>query len=165
MTCGIYCITHVATGRRYVGQSRNIERRWQDHLYKRTETHISRAISLYGKVAFELRVLEECALEQLDQREVYWIEVLGALHPEGFNLRSGGGHGRVVSDISRERMRQAALRNGSRPPPGCGPPNRLGQRHTPETRAKIGAALRGRKQDPVAVARRVAAIRAAFATQ
>jgi predicted GIY-YIG superfamily endonuclease len=42
MTVGVYCITHRATGRKYVGQSVDIERRWYKHQHDKQHTWVTR---------------------------------------------------------------------------------------------------------------------------
>ena len=81
--CGIYRIHHVESGRCYVGQSATIGRRWAEHrsllkLQKHKSRKLQNVWNKYGPGAFEWEVLEECAVEQLTEREQYWID---QLHP------------------------------------------------------------------------------------
>lgn len=85
---GIYRITHLTTGRHYVGQSQDIQRRWKQH-QRRTNSHISLALEKYGLEAFELVVLQECKVEELDRFEEFWVAKLEAF-TKGFNLSAGG---------------------------------------------------------------------------
>lgn len=68
-TCGIYKITNQINGKCYIGQSVNIERRWQEH--KRFNSReqlaiIHQAFRKYGLENFSFEILEECSQEQLD---------------------------------------------------------------------------------------------------
>lgn len=45
MTCGIYLINHKPSGRKYVGQSIDVARRFTDHKRGKEPTLISRAIN------------------------------------------------------------------------------------------------------------------------
>lgn len=47
------------------------------------------AMKKYGTDNFIFSILEECGLEQLDQREIFWIQKLNTyLH--GYNMTNGG---------------------------------------------------------------------------
>ena len=98
---GIYVIVNKANGHRYVGQTINFRKRFIQH---RTKTHlwrsvIGRAIRKHGKDAFEFMVLERCAVDSLDPREVHHIAVL---QPE-YNMTPGGTgtRGHVVTPKTR----------------------------------------------------------------
>lgn len=76
---GIYKITNKLTNESYIGQSTDIERRWEQHRRNATAKDKVRKYALYrdmrryGYSAFEFSVLEECSKFQLDSREDYWI--------------------------------------------------------------------------------------------
>ncbi len=89
MTCGIYLINHKPSGRKYVGQSIDVARRFTDHKRGKEPTLISRAINKYGVDEFEFTLLEECPQEDLDRREREFITSLNTLHPRGFNMTEG----------------------------------------------------------------------------
>lgn len=96
MTCGIYRITHRATGRHYVGQSVNIERRWRAHRSSAQcdqLMYVSRALHKYGADAFDFVVIQVCEQTTTDlaTAEIHWIAELGSMRPTGFNDTSGGG--------------------------------------------------------------------------
>lgn len=64
MTSGIYKITHVTTGDAYIGSSRHIQKRWQDHRYllERGKHHnrlLQRRWDECGAEAFTFEILEE----------------------------------------------------------------------------------------------------------
>ena len=110
MTCGIYLITHIASGRGYVGQSVDIESRFRDHLAGRGSVKLSRALKKYGPEAFEFRILLVCDREELNRWEAEFVHQLNTLHPYGFNLIGGGGQPGAMSSETRARFREAGRR-------------------------------------------------------
>jgi group I intron endonuclease len=102
---GIYKITNVINGKIYVGQSIDIKDRWYQHKYKATDPNelgynsaIHQAFRKYGIDNFSFEIIEECAPEQLDDREIYWIKQLNSLAPNGYNILEGGqGQGRKTT--------------------------------------------------------------------
>lgn len=88
---GIYKITKKETGKAYIGQSNNIERRFLQHCYKGEKARIPLdiAIKKYGKDAFTFEILEECTPEQLNERESYWIKYYDTVN-NGYNCSEGG---------------------------------------------------------------------------
>lgn len=100
-TWTIYCHTHIASGRRYVGLTKlNMMKRWNRHVYNSTAStkkgwsHFANAIRAYGKDAFSHEVLETCdTLEAANAAEEKWIAFHDTRNPErGFNLLRGGSH-------------------------------------------------------------------------
>ena len=89
---GIYKITNTVNGKCYVGQSRDIEARWAKHLsaYKSSpEWELYRAFKKYGIAAFSFEVVEECTIEELNEREIYWITQYDSFN-NGYNMTLGG---------------------------------------------------------------------------
>lgn len=88
---GIYKITNKINGKFYIGQSNDIERRFQEHCikWKTSRIPVDLAIHKYGKKNFSFEVIEECALEKLNEREIYWIQTLDAVK-KGYNCTEGG---------------------------------------------------------------------------
>lgn len=129
---GIYCIRHIDDSKPYVGQSRYIERRINEHFnfYDKT-MYIDKAIVKHGKEMFTWEILELCEEEILDDRECHWIATLNSIAPNGYNLQSGGSTGRH-SEATRAKLSKA--RKGRKFKP-----------HSAETRKKIGDAQRGEK--------------------
>ena len=85
---GIYKITKIENGKSYIGQSNDIERRFNEHIAK-DDIPIDIAISKYGSKAFTFEVLEECPIEDLDTKEKFWIEYFQA-KTVGYNSTAGG---------------------------------------------------------------------------
>lgn len=109
---GIYKITNLETGDFYIGQSKNISRRWNAHF----STWIAPAhgkkfqddIDQYGKAGFSFQVIEECEPEDLRERERYWINTL---HP-AYNTVTDG------HDVSAEtRAKISASLTGKKQSP------------------------------------------------
>lgn len=89
---GIYLITNKLNGKKYVGQSNDIERRFKEHCYPgryKNGYPIDVAIHVDGKENFDFSVLEECSIEELNQKETYWIEKLQT-YKKGYNCNLGG---------------------------------------------------------------------------
>ena len=102
---GIYMLVCRVNGKRYIGQSKNIKRRLNEHRRgKSYSTIIGKAIAKYGWDAFDKTVLEFCPVEKLDEKEIYYI---AKLKPE-YNLAKGGEGPTGVSPSAetREMMRE-----------------------------------------------------------
>ena len=91
---GIYRIKNTANGKYYVGQSEDIAKRWFHHRWelqngKHINLHLQAAWDKYGEESFEFQVLELCPVEELNDREKYWIFYFDALD-NGYNILGGG---------------------------------------------------------------------------
>lgn len=101
---GIYKIQNKINGKIYIGQSNNIERRLKEHCcpeaYKRSRIPVDIAIHKYGKENFIFEVVEECSLEQLNQREEFWIQYFNS-YKTGYNCSKGGEQQSIGSNNGR----------------------------------------------------------------
>lgn len=90
---GIYKITNQVNGKVYIGQSVHIKQRWSQHCADSVKgtTLLYQAMREYGIKNFSFEVIEECSLEQLNEREVYWIAYYDSFNKEkGYNMTPGG---------------------------------------------------------------------------
>lgn len=128
-TSGIYVIKCEKNGKIYVGSSVNLRERWNQH--RRTlksnshsNKYLQRAWNKYGEKSFKYHVLEICDKDRLNEREQHWLDVLAPYNPAiGYNVA-------VDAEASARGIRQ-----------------------TPEHRAKISAANKGKKRDPEKIRR------------
>lgn len=105
---GIYKITNQVNGKVYIGQSRNIEKRWNQHRTTAFNSNnhnynlpLYRAIRKYGIENFIFEVLEECKIEELNEKEKYYIKLYNSYF-EGYNLTLGGDAS--GSEINKEKV-------------------------------------------------------------
>jgi len=100
---GIYKITN-PNGKIYVGQSVDIERRWYHYSKKDTRGQplLNRSIIKYGSENHKFEIIEECSIEQLNEREIYWTHQHNAIHPYGLVLRIGGRSGHLSEEMKRK---------------------------------------------------------------
>lgn len=104
---GIYQITNAINGKSYVGQSIDVERRFIEHRNPHGKmTSIKLAIKKYGVGNFVFKILEECSVERLDEREVFWIS---NIKPE-YN-RSSGGSGCKDHKVSQDVRKTLSEKN------------------------------------------------------
>jgi group I intron endonuclease len=79
MAIGIYKIVHKESGKVYIGQSVDIDRRIKAHSnwIKNPTRNINRYLynyaKKYGVDSFDFSVIEECDISMLDEREMYWF--------------------------------------------------------------------------------------------
>ncbi|MCF8009521.1 MAG: GIY-YIG nuclease family protein [Halanaerobiales bacterium] len=86
----IYVVTNLVNGLQYVGQTKNPKRRWYGLCCDNDRQKITKAIQKYGKENFKMEILETCDIEEVDQREKYWIDKFNTFHSEGYNEHVGG---------------------------------------------------------------------------
>lgn len=96
---GIYKITNKINGKIYIGQSKDIAHRWKEHKWRSKNClyPIQKAITKYGIENFEFEVIEECLLEELDDREIYYIDLYNSTNKAiGYNISKGGDTGPIM---------------------------------------------------------------------
>jgi group I intron endonuclease len=105
--CGVYCITHLATGRQYIGQSVDCVRRMLDHP-RYNDSPIGKAIRHYGREAFRFEILNIVPRSELLRCEAGWIKILDTLQPRGFNVKTGLG---AEEELTRRQRYMRDRRN------------------------------------------------------
>lgn len=129
---GIYLITHRASGKRYVGQSIDIARRWREHWGGRGDSPmLTNALKKHGPDAFAFEIVELCAREELNDRECFYIFAFDCMKPLGYNIGAGGEGVNFTPEV-RAKLREAMHRLAA----------------DPEWRAKQGARLSRANADP-----------------
>ena len=151
----IYYIKNKVNGKGYIGQalkfvSKNSKQqkwravnRWKSHLreaelkvnenspswQKDRCVALNHAIRKYGAENFTVEILCECSLDEMDNKEIKYINKYNTLVPNGYNLKTGGKSGKD-SDITRERKRQM----------------RIGKKHSEETKRRISMGQMGNRR-------------------
>lgn len=113
---GIYKIENLVNGKIYIGQSTNIEKRWTAHRTRpfnqnsnQYDSPLYRSIRKYGLENFSFVVLEETSIEDLDNREKYWIEYYESNNKKnGYNLTDGG-NSATSTRLTREQADEIKL--------------------------------------------------------
>ena len=98
---GIYIITCVVSNNSYVGQARDIRKRLREHLSAlnyyntnninsyRENDHLIKAWKKYGQDNFMFDILELCDIDNLNDREIYWVSYYDSFD-NGYNMTPGG---------------------------------------------------------------------------
>ena len=93
----IYLVTNLVNGKQYVGQTKHghTKGRWKEHNVIREDynTIFHNAIKKYGTENFSVEVVEDnISDEDIDQREIYYIDFYNTFHANGhgYNMTKGG---------------------------------------------------------------------------
>lgn len=105
---GIYKITNKNNGKVYIGQSANVERRISEHKQKRSMT-IDDYINVLGKENFDFEIIEECSLDELDQKEQEYIAKYNSAQ-EGYNCQLGGSNNSTGEGNGRAQITEADVK-------------------------------------------------------
>jgi group I intron endonuclease len=107
----VYLALNTANGRGYVGQTRrDLSVRIKEHARHcrrkdRPLSYFHKAVLKHGVEAFQWVVLAETASDKaLDVSERAWIESLGTMVPDGYNLETGGNRNKRHSEESKARI-------------------------------------------------------------
>lgn len=115
MLSGIYKITHIQSGRFYIGSAKNFKSRWNTHKQdlaknKHHSKYLQAIYNKYGKDSISYEIIEYCEIEKLLIREQFYLDTM---KPQLNSLKIAG--------------------------------SPLGYRHTEETKKKLAERQRGRK--------------------
>lgn len=95
---GIYSIRNLINNKRYIGQALDIDARLGMHVYllnhNSDSSYLQNSWNKYGRENFVFEILEECSIDDLNDKEIYWIKeystFVGFENSNGYNLTKGG---------------------------------------------------------------------------
>lgn len=97
----IYKITNLINNKVYIGKTeRTVNKRWKEHVKNaKTDKYqniiLYRAMRKYGIDNFKVEAIDEVSnFEDLDEREIYWINYYQSCGEKGYNA-TGGGEGGI----------------------------------------------------------------------
>lgn len=112
---GIYCFKNKLNGKRYVGQSVQLEQRYSQHIRGCLNPNTSmyngkfyRALRKYGIDNFEYTILaqsENFSKEELNELEIYFIEKYNCFY-EGYNMNLGGNYTSSEKKLNKDIVHQ-----------------------------------------------------------
>jgi group I intron endonuclease len=127
------------SGKSYIGQTNNLNRRIGQHKSKSGCTAFSSAIKKYGWDKFLCEILKEnLTIDEANHWEEFYIREHNTLSPCGYNLATGGLNS-LLSEESRAKISKKLT----------------GVPRSEELKEKLRVANTGRKQSPESIARRV----------
>ena len=100
----IYIIRNTINSKVYIGQTKvSLKLRFQNHLSAARNGKdyvIGKAIRKYGEENFYIELLEECTIEELNERERYWISYFNSTNNKfGYNISIGGNVIRTTKEL------------------------------------------------------------------
>ena len=143
---GIYGIRNLINDKIYVGKTgMNFGDRWDSHRSllnnnKHDNPHLQNAWNKYKPENFEFIVLEDCNVDELSDREKYYIKLYKELGL-AYNIHDGGDEGyNLGKHLAEETKRKIGEKNRI---------NGLGRKASDDTRAKMSETHTGMKYAPM----------------
>lgn len=107
---GVYKIENIITGKFYIGSSKNITIRWQEHIRNLSKgchlnNHLQFAWNKYGAESFSFIVLEYCEIDFIIEREQYYLDFYEAVE-KGYNILRVAGSS---PEIRSQRISESKL--------------------------------------------------------
>lgn len=151
----VYKVVNKLTGKMYVGKTMlSADRRWRQHCGKSsTCTYLKNAIAKHGKNSFEFEVIDSAiSPKELSVKEMFHIQNLNTLVPNGYNLTAGG-EGMIGFKHSLDtKLKMAEKKIGLKRPPYSEEAiqkmrnGQIGRVFSEETKLKLSKALKGIKR-------------------
>ena len=141
IVCGIYQIRNSVNNKVYIGQSVDIYARWDEHVCAlrggyHANNHLQRSWNKYNEQSFEFSIIEKCAENELNDKEIYWIAKNDS-YCNGYNQTKGGGGVRGFQHSDETKLKISESLKGENAP-------WYGKTRSEETKAKIGEASKER---------------------
>lgn len=143
---GIYGIRNLINGKIYVGKTgMNFGDRWDSHRSllnngKHDNPHLQKAWNKYGKDNFEFIVLEDCEIDELSDREKYYIKLYKDMGL-AYNIHDGGDEGyNLGKHLSEETKQKIGEKNKI---------NGIGRKASDETKLRMSKSHTGMKYAPM----------------
>jgi len=116
MKSGIYKIKNTINGKIYIGSSKNIKLRWQQHKYalnhnKHHNIHLNNAWNKYGSDNFKFIIIEYVEPTMMLEREQFYVKQYNCNnHDNGYNVRliCESNLGWKASKETKKRMSESA---------------------------------------------------------
>lgn len=112
----IYSATNTINDKKYIGQTiRGLKKRKNEHIWlakNGSDWAFQQAIRKYGEDAFEWDIIDRAKnQEELNDKEIYWIELCNTFYEGGYNMAIGGQYnlGGTDDEISLSRGGRAFL--------------------------------------------------------
>jgi len=170
MISGIYCIENLINGKKYIGFSTDIYKRWKIHVTSldgnyHENWYLQNAWNKYKKESFMFKIIEEYppVEEILKLMEIYFISYYNSFrgNGKGYNLTKGG-EGNLGWIPTKKARRNMSKANSGENNPNYGKhpsPETLekqskgnkGKIISPETRKKISISATGRIHSPESI--------------
>lgn len=147
---GIYSITNIINGKKYIGQSVDVKCRLRNHKWslrhnQHNNDHLQKSFNKYGENCFVFDIVCECEESQLDELERYYISYYNCMDSNyGYNSESGGNLNKHWSDELIQKMK--AIRGGENS-------GMWGKHHTEATKAVMREKALGRPMSAEAKAK------------
>lgn len=134
---GIYVIKNKVNNKVYIGQSKDIYKRWENHIRelnynKHHNKHLQRAWSKYGYEKFKFDILLKCKADELNEFEHLKIKEFKSSNSNyGYNMNEGGDYvgASIVTDETKKKISEA----------------QIGRKLTDEWKANISKSHKGKR--------------------
>ncbi|KFZ26293.1 MAG: GIY-YIG catalytic domain protein [Candidatus Izimaplasma bacterium HR2] len=117
----IYKVTNVVNGKIYIGQTtKTLQRRKTVHYCSArcgSDNVFAKSLMKYDKNEFKWKIICECdSLDDLNEKEIYYIKENNSLLPNGYNMTGGGFTSPMInpSDELREKHKIAMIECGKK---------------------------------------------------
>ena len=108
MNCGIYYIQNTITNQIYIGQSKRLKERKQNHFSKlrkneHANPYLQNSFNKYGEEHFEYGVIQYCNKSDLDELEIAYMNLFNVKR-HGFNMSDGGHRGGYKKEYAHIKL-------------------------------------------------------------
>ena len=136
---GIYCFENIKDGKKYIGKSIDLRKRILDHINSLRRNsdecaYLQNAWNKHREENFKIYIIEVCSIEEVSEKEIFYIQEFGSKTPNGYNLTNGGDG---TSGYTWNEEKRNAIKNVGN--------HFYGKKHSEETKKKMAESQRGSK--------------------